>query len=83
MLDLFSSAMLPPRAQAYESNPYSTKLPKRIRLYEKDSCLVYEVLVPGIPKSNIKIFKTSYGLDVKTTQPECSDKLYLIGKPFP
>lgn len=77
MLDLFSSAILP--SEHYTSH---SKLTKRIRLYEKDSCLVYEVLVPGIPKSNIKILKTSYGLEIKTTQPEHSDKSYLIGKPI-
>lgn len=49
----------------------------KVRLYStpKDK-LVYEILVPGTKKSDIKLLKTSKGIDVKVSYPVYPERTY-------
>ena len=49
----------------------------KVRLYSTpQNKLVYEVLVPGAKKSDIKLLKTSKGIDVKVSYPTYPTRTY-------
>lgn len=70
LLDSIDSIMAPP--SSYE--------PSNVRLYAEKNKLFYEVILPGVDKSNIKLYKTSTGLEIKVKQPEYPTREYKIGR---
>lgn len=53
-----------------------------IRLYsDSEHKMFYEVLVPGVLKSDIQLYKTNAGLEVKVNYPEYPSRDYRFGQP--
>ena len=53
-----------------------------IRLYSNsEGKMFYEVLIPGVLKSDIQLYKTNAGLEVKVNYPEYSSREYRFGQP--